>query len=219
MIASKSRDHETSVNNRTLFFSVALTAAITVASACGDENDKNDDEGDGGGSTGVGMAAGGAGGQGGAASMPPDELNCFDYGQPAVFARDVSFEGDIMPLFQARCAKGMECHSKQAPTPDGGLVLGPPQGVPSQAEIDSVYAAIVNIDSKRAPAMKLVAPGDPAGSFLLAKTEYATVGSCISMCVASGCGNRMPTGIGALPLSELQRQLLRGWIRDGALEN
>ena len=151
--------------------------------------------------------------------MPPDDLNCFDYGQPGVFARDVSFEADIMPLFQARCSKGMECHSKQAQTPDGGLVLGPPQGVPSESEIHAVYAAIVNIGAKRAPGMKLVAPGDPAGSFLLAKTEYTTVESCVSMCVASGCGSRMPTGIGAQPLSELQRQLLRGWIRDGALEN
>jgi hypothetical protein len=207
------------VNNRTLFFSVALTTASTLGSACGDERAKNRDDGDGGASSGVGMTTGGEGGQGGAASLPPDDLNCFDYVQPAAFARNVSFAGDVMPLFQARCAKGMECHSKQAPTPDGGLVLGSPQGAPSQTEIHGVYAAIVNIAAKRAPAMKLVAPGDPAGSFLLAKTEYSTVGSCVSMCVATGCGNRMPTGIGAQPLSELQRQILRGWIRDGALEN
>ncbi len=86
----------------------------------------------------------------------------------------VSYARDIEPEFQAACATP-GCHSAQSRA--SGLVL----------EKDSSYTGIVGVQSRQAPAMKLITPGDPGQSYLLHKLRgtQASVG---------GSGVQMPTG-------------------------
>jgi hypothetical protein len=36
------------------------------------------------------------------------------------------------------------------------------------------------------------------------------------VCGASGCGTRMPRGVGARPLDDATRDVIRSWIQNGA---
>lgn len=68
---------------------------------------------------------------------------------------------------------------------------------------DAAYAALVNQPSVEQPALKRVAPGNPAGSYLLQKVSGT-----------AAVGGRMPLGGPPLPAEAIDA--LRQWITDGA---
>jgi hypothetical protein len=164
---------------------------------------------------------------------------CYDYGSVDTQVCGgglCSFATDVIPIFQVSCSLSGSCHSNRVATPNGeGLVLGPPateMGSPVMAtpmEIAEVHAAILDVASVRSE-LPLVVPGDPGGSWLMAKAEYEDIGdwgsSGVAVCqavydacldTAKGCGVMMPqTGP---KLEEERLAILRAWIAGGAPNN
>ena len=167
---------------RLRFLIFVLLSSLGLAAACG-----NDDT-----SSGPGGSSGG----------------CVDYSNVDVKAcsgMPCSFANDIMPIFQGACAISASCHlSGNSPTGEG-LGLGPGISMtPTQADIDAVYGAVVGQISVRS-GLKLVEPGDPSRSWMMAKIDYADAmeinppspdfTDCPSLAckdTAKGCGERMP---------------------------
>jgi len=110
---------------------------------------------------------------------------------------------DVQEILGRSCAVG-GCHAS-APGA-GGLAL--PQA--SAAWVDSV----VGVRSQENPSMDLVAPGDPARSWLVYKISGDL---CRFTCDPKvGCGGQMPFG---QQLSEEERGIILAWVRDGASTN
>lgn len=107
---------------------------------------------------------------------------------------------DVAAILGRSCALG-GCHLS-APGA-GGLVLG--------RSTAAWRAALVNVPSQQNPPMALVAPGDPDGSWLVAKLLGDLCG--VTCDRALGCGGPMPPGA---PLSSAERATIIAWIADGA---
>lgn len=112
----------------------------------------------------------------------------------AATAAPVSFSRDIVPVLRSQCAT---CHLTGQET--GGLKLYPA----------AAWRSTVKVPSKGSPLL-LVAPGDPAGSYLLHKIDGTHLD-------AGGSGVRMP--FGQPPLIDETRNLIRAWIEEGAQDN
>ena len=153
---------------------------------------------------------GGAGGNGSGGGV---SFGCFDY--EGFLPKQVSFEKDVLPIFQQTCNLVL-CHSSDSPAPREGLVLGPQYGQPvTAADVDTVHGGLVGVAAKRAPNMVLVEPSDPLRSFLMAKLEYDDPSACSEVeCGPDGCGTRQPPVV--MPLYEDQLVVIRSWILAGA---
>lgn len=113
-------------------------------------------------------------------------------GLPAAAA--VSFSREVVPLLGGYC---VACHMTGQEA--GALALHP----------KAAYDSLVGVASRESP-LQLVAPGDPAMSYLYLKLTDAhlTVG---------GSGEPMP--MGSWPLPDEQIELVRKWIVEGAKRN
>lgn len=164
---------------------------------------------------------------------------CYDYSTVDLQAcgGPCSLVNDVMPIFQLSCNLSNACHTNRIANPAGeGLQLGPPTEdpitkmpiVPTQMEIDEVHGTIVNGDSVRST-LPLVAPSDPASSWLMAKLEYTNIKdwtkgaprceAVFTACdsTAKGCGVSMPQISPQLEPDRLAK--IRAWIADGAQNN
>jgi len=104
----------------------------------------------------------------------------------------LSFTKDIAPVFESRCAV---CHLTGEEV--GGLVLLP----------DRTLATTVGIAAQEASGHLRIKPGDPDGSYLLAKIEGRHIAQ-------GGSGGRMP--FANAPLSAAEIAMVRTWIAQGA---
>jgi outer membrane protein assembly factor BamB len=78
------------------------------------------------------------------------------------------------------------------------------------------HAAMVGVASGQLPALDLVAPGDPAASWLMIKLD-GTQSDYEGQCVAGGCGAAMPLN---QPLFlPAERDAIRAWILAGAIDD
>lgn len=139
---------------------------------------------------------------------------CVDY---SAVSGSASLINDVMPVFQNSCALSASCHASSAANAAGGLKLGPDFGEAiTAADATAVHAAIVGVTATGS-SMKLVAAGDPAASWLMAKIDYEDPTAC-STTSCSSCGSRMPPlPSDALPEATLAK--IRQWIKDGAQDN
>lgn len=134
----------------------------------------------------------------------------------AVDPAKATFATDVVPIFASSCAAGgASCHGDTSVTSDGSQsrpFLGP---ATASADVQTVFDGIVGRPSAEDPSLDLVAPGDPAHSYLMLKLE-GTQGTQASQCAAGelgSCGVRMPYG-GVLDPGSLE--IIRGWIASGA---
>ena len=125
----------------------------------------------------------------------------------------ISFSRDVQPIFSTGCAVAF-CH-------------GSPLGAPMSLLSGDAYGTLVGVASCEAPALKRVDAGHSDASYLLVKLEgtQSTVqgaGGCAICNSAAGpvgdCGQRMPLG-GPPFLSDVQIQLIRDWVDQGASNN
>jgi hypothetical protein len=134
-------------------------------------------------------------------------------GSPVSFRRDL-----VLPL-QRNCSDAI-CHGSPAGSA-AGLYLGPPLPVP--VDTASLIGRLVDVASRTAPELPLIAPGEPARSFLLLKIEGCqNTGSltCRPQPGAKGtapCGDTMPQA--ARALCNAERDFLRRWVLQGASDN
>ena len=106
-----------------------------------------------------------------------------------------SFVDTVWPLLVDRCGMaGQGCHQ------DGDQVLG------VNLDMKSAYDSIVCVEASEADLFR-VNPGDPDGSYFLAKLEGRQM-------EVGGIGVQMPLGLAPLEKSELST--IRDWISGGA---
>ena len=105
----------------------------------------------------------------------------------------------VQGIFHRSCVFS-SCHGGRSAYP----ALGP----------DVDYDALVTAASREVPALRLVAPGDPAQSWLMIKLDGTMAARAECRAAARVCGDSMPQGVPVLGSGE--RELVREWIRLGA---
>jgi len=141
---------------------------------------------------------------------------CFDY---TTFKADaaVTFKGSVLPIFQRSCTFSGTCHGMQnAPSP-AQHYLGPAMGTAAMAaDIQQIFTEAVGKPAVDEPAMKVIDPGKPETSFMMYKVdglECETL-KCIGM---KTCFAPMPQNSPQLSLAD--RNIIRSWIKNGAMNN
>ncbi|MFT3768622.1 MAG: hypothetical protein QM820_24515 [Minicystis sp.] len=181
-----------------------------------------------GGSGGTG-GAGGEIGSGGSTSSSgtggtTPTAACFDYTSFDATTPAVHFQADVLPILRLSCGLSQSCHGNEN-GPGGQHYYGPKNSdpAPTAAQIQAIFDQSVDKPSVANPTMKVIAPGDPANSFMLykldgdpsAKDKDAQV-SCDKLACAADktCLDAMPQGGPQLPADK--RDTLRRWIAQGA---
>jgi hypothetical protein len=161
----------------------------------------------------------GCGGAEGPADDGPDggSASCPLYTSTAdLTTPTVSFQTDVMPIFQGSCQTS-SCHGSMT-APEGGLFLGEPTAKGSDAA--TVYAGLVGKKSQELATMDFVASGggasSPTNSYLMHKLDGDQC-AYASQCVGDSCFALMPDGEGLLPVAT--RDTIRRWIFQGAASN
>ena len=187
---------------------VALTVALAVA-ACGDDASSSSTTGGTTTATGAGGSTGTGTGTGGAASTG----SCFDYASYDGTTPATTFKAEVLPVLRRSCGLSTSCHGAES-APAGQPYLGPAQsaGDITAAQIQAIFDQNVGVAATKEPAMKLVAPGDPAKSFLMHKLDGPTCDT-LACAAAKACGAQMPQGSA---LDPAERDLVRRWIAQGA---
>ncbi len=187
-------------------FSLLLGALGVVSAACSGSSSSS-----GSGAAGGGSAAGG---------------DCFDYSSFDAGA-SVSFSNDVVPIWRVSCGLSMSCHGNPTPTVAGQHYYGPAMGTTlTPADLMTIHDDTVGTASIDEPDMDVVKAGDPAHSFMMYKldgdpTDINSGVSCTKLQCAiaspNGCLLSMPQGGPELSLTE--RNTIRSWIAQGALDN
>jgi hypothetical protein len=146
---------------------------------------------------------------------------CTPYTSTADLSQPVSFQKDVMPILHASCGG---CHKHgMNPTPNSlALSLGD-----AGVEPDELVTKLVGVRSAEVPDMDLIAPGDPANSYLMHKMDddqCTLTAECNMGALGSkypNCGNAMPPVAASSPpkLSVATRDIVRAWIHQGAKNN
>ena len=123
-----------------------------------------------------------------------------------------TLRADVMPLFNLSCGFS-SCHGSSV-NAQGGLFLGAQGAKGSDAA--RVRMLIVGVKAAEIPSLPYVTAGEPTKSFLMHKMDgdQATLSS---QCAPPGCQESMPQGNDPLPAA--QRDIVRRWIAQGALDN
>lgn len=138
---------------------------------------------------------------------------CYDYSGFSAGA-DVSFKTDVLPIFRNSCGLSTACHGNPS-GPTEQPYLGPAMGPAiTDMEIMAIFTDNVGVASAKAPSMKIVDPGSPQTSFLMAKVDDKL--TCSTVKCDTTCGTSMPQGA---PLPEDKRDIIRRWIAQGAKNN
>jgi hypothetical protein len=142
-------------------------------------------------------------------------VSCADLTTP-----DVSFQADILPIFQPGCAiAGSTCHG----TPDVATTQARPYlgNFDGGTDAAAVVMGLVGVTSNEDPSMATVTAGDPENSFLMHKLDGDQC-QFASACASSktqytDCGQQMPYSSPAL--DDATRDTVRRWIAQGAKNN
>jgi hypothetical protein len=144
---------------------------------------------------------------------------CSDYQAPASFdvSTPVSFKNEIVlgpnGIFFKACAF-VSCHGAEQGASNGVFLGG--------LDASKVRAGLVDQPSEELPTMAKVKAGAPHDSYLMRKLDGS---NCVlaSQCVETAntqkgdCGVSMPRN--SDPLSQTDRDKVRRWILQGALDN
>jgi hypothetical protein len=123
-----------------------------------------------------------------------------------------TLRADVMPLFNLSCSFS-SCHGSPSSS-KGDIFLGAQGAKGSDAA--QIRMLLVGAKAGEIPSMPYVTAGDPSKSFLMHKMDgdQATLSS---QCAPPGCQETMPQG--SEPLPAAQRNIVRRWIAQGALDN
>jgi hypothetical protein len=156
-----------------------------------------------------------------------------DYDRIAADTTPTSFIADVMPIFQISCTAS-QCHCNTDTTPNCLRVPWPPYlGVSVGSDVtraiaDTVYASLVNVPSSIAQGVMLVAPGNPAESFLVQKISNTQNSQCHDCALtlpgaSPPCGSQMPNVGDELCTAGSDGQArfdtIARWIAQGAENN
>lgn len=160
---------------------------------------------------------GGGGGDGGSGGS--GEAICFDYSTFDGTSPTVSFKDEVLPIFQRSCGITTGCHGDPNPTDEKRPYLGPKKTITATDEdIATIRGAIIDVTSYFEPTMSIVTTGDPEKSFLMHKMDGTLKCELLTCAEAKDCGVAMPQG-NEEPLALAERDLVRRWIAQGAVDN
>ena len=148
------------------------------------------------------------------AEQPAEPMGnaCVDYDDPELYADTATLAGDVVPIFQNSCNYN-GCHNSRDVAQQRELPLGPFRDfTATDAELDEVHDALVNVDAQLAE-MKLVVPGDPAASFLLVKLEYADIGEGVAVGFSSECA-LCPSAFTGEPVASVKFTAELPWLME-----
>jgi hypothetical protein len=123
-----------------------------------------------------------------------------------------TLRANVMPLFNMSCSFS-SCHGSVTAS-KGGIFLGA-QGA-NGMDAAQVRKLLVGVNADEIPTMPYVTAGDPTKSFLMHKMD-GDQATLASQCAPPGCQGTMPQGNDPLPAAE--RNIIRRWIAQGALDN
>lgn len=199
---------------------LAMSVLALASPACSDGTTEDD-----------GATDGGSGGT--TTDGPPIASYCEPAGSCPVDASGadltapVSFEADVMPIFQASCNDTL-CHGDRTRA-RGDLWLGPEEGETASAEdLDTIVSTLTGKGSELNTDLKNVVPGDWENSFLMHKVDGCqndlgldcdeSLLDSTAVCGES-CGDGMPQDEDLYALTEDERNTIRAWIAQGAENN
>jgi hypothetical protein len=143
----------------------------------------------------------------------------------------VSFQADIVPIFQQSCEISSSCHGQPNNAGEENLFLGDFTGEDAGV-VSQVYTGLVNVKSEENPEMNLVTPGSPSTSWLYQKlsntpqmlTTFAgdcAKGTCNApTCMGAPCGTSMPYLNAMLQTADpAALEAINDWITQGAMNN
>jgi hypothetical protein len=138
---------------------------------------------------------------------------CADF---SAVTNTVSFKKDVIPLMQRACNFDA-CHASTSTQPQEGLELGSNMmdGAMTDMAIAAVHGNLIGKTAKRST-LKLVEPGSPDKSWLVAKVRYANFADCPAVsgtCTPKGCGAQMPQN---QPLPDADINIFVAWVKGGA---
>jgi hypothetical protein len=135
--------------------------------------------------------------------------SCSAHTSPAATkpSRDVSFEREVLPIFQASCSF-TSCHGSPGLN---SIYLGAKGRV---TDASTIRTALLEQRPKALASMPYVTPSDTGNSFLLRKLDGAF---CNLDCEDGKCGERMPKG--GDPLAPAALETIETWIASGAPDN
>ena len=129
---------------------------------------------------------------------------------------------DVMPLFARSCALSSSCHQGDAGEGIEDLGLGPNnENSPApDTVLQGIRDQLVSQAPLRSP-LPFVEPGDPNGSWLMAKITYASTDLPICSECSDNCGENMPQDDDNPDngLTPGEREVIAAWILDGAENN
>jgi hypothetical protein len=165
---------------------------------------------------GVAAACGSSSSSGTVASADAS-AGCAPYEVPAGFDASmpaVSFRDHVLPIFRRSCGLSPSCHQGASST-TRRIYLGSPQ-ITDNSDATLVRAGIVGVASLDLPSMAVVSPGDPSQSFLMHKLDGDQC-AFDAQCVGGDCLLPMPQG--SYPMATPDRDSIRRWIAQGALDD
>lgn len=148
-----------------------------------------------------------------------DAKGCFDYTcyKPGATR---SFKTDVLPIFEQSCSLSSSCHGnpKSPMTAEGyQMYLGEVDPTPATpSDVAKILSLIVSQPSPSAMGELIVDPGKPETSWLMQKMDGDVDCGAVT-CKFSDCGKSMPQGV--KPLPQATRDIVRDWIKQGALDN
>lgn len=148
---------------------------------------------------------------------------CFNYTTFDATTPAVHFKADVLPILRLSCGLSNSCHGD--PNGSGGQHFYGPKlsdPEPDAATIQKIFDQSVNKTAVAEPTLKVIAPGNPVGSFLLykldgdpgAKAEEQVACSALACAIDQSCLSSMPLNGPALPADK--RDTIRRWIAQGA---
>ncbi len=146
-----------------------------------------------------------------------DGGSCTRFVSSADLSAPVSFANTVMPIFQHSCALGgSSCHGAPSVTASGRPYLGSAQGGTVAAVVLQQVVAVLSTEDAT---MKLVAPSDPANSFLMHKVDgdQCTLAAACANSAFRDCGQQMPWNSGTIEATSADA--IRAWIAQGAQNN
>ena len=146
-----------------------------------------------------------------------DAPPCYDYAGFSAGA-PVSFELDVMPIFQRSCGISDVCHGNPNTTAKDRPYLGPKSGTAASADQRAeVILQNVGVDSTKALGMKIVQPNNAQASFMMHKLDQNFECGGLVGCSGAQCGDPMP--LNGPILADAERDIIRRWIQQGAQNN
>ena len=174
-------------------------------------------------------------GCGGTDSTPPPAVDpatvCFDYTGFSAGA-PVSFKTDVLPILRRSCGISSSCHGSMNSGFPNQPFLGPSlsSDPPTVSDVAGIFTTLY-AKSDENPTMPRVAPGDPSNSFLMYKLDGQIECSklaCAKKTVCDkppcdggsvACGTGMPQSGVFIALPSSDRDLVRRWIKQGAVND